>query len=441
MPANFQPNQLPTQQPSEIAAGLPGRPIKWALIVFLLLCCPAVALSQESDQESELNSGETPQATRAEFDATSGEWREVMKKLRKARFHFGICEEHESEQYRQDYLTQVAKGDKLFVKLIDQGCELLYQGPDREIEGMLDILQQKYFDQGNYELTLKIGMALLQNNPTDFSDMINLSYVARYCNEFETAKELIKMIEAGTGSPAGPLLRSFLAAEPRLTADWNAELAIRAEEDKAANLPRVLISTSQGDILVELFANEAPNTVANFLELAKNGIYDNTRFYEAAKDRGVKGGSPFGDGRCSVEHLIGNEGRANNARKHYRGTLCMVALGDKGQFTSSVLMFCRVANPSLNGNYTAFGRVIKGQEYVDFFKNSHEKDSDGALQPVDDFEGDLIHSIEIVREPVEPMTVIRQAPDGTEIVISPNETELSDESDGLESHDDHDQDE
>ena len=79
-------------------------------------------------------------------------------------------------------------------------------------------------------------------------------------------------------------------------AGWEKEKKIREAEAKANDLPRVLMKTSPGDIEIELFENEAPNTVLNFITLVDKGFYNGLKFHRVLPGFMAQGGDPQGDG-------------------------------------------------------------------------------------------------------------------------------------------------
>jgi cyclophilin family peptidyl-prolyl cis-trans isomerase len=136
------------------------------------------------------------------------------------------------------------------------------------------------------------------------------------------------------------------------------EMALREAEAKADDLPRVKITTSKGDIVVELFENEAPNTVANFIELVEKGFYDGTPFHRVIGGFMAQGGDPTGTGTGGPGHAIACECDAPNAREHFLGTLSMAHAGKNTGGSQFFLTF--VPTEHLDGKHTVFGRVIEG---------------------------------------------------------------------------------
>jgi cyclophilin family peptidyl-prolyl cis-trans isomerase len=141
------------------------------------------------------------------------------------------------------------------------------------------------------------------------------------------------------------------------------EAAIRETEAKADDLPRVKLTTSKGEITLELFENEAPQTVANFLTLAKQGFYDGSPFHRVLPGFMAQGGSKTADGEGGPGYTIRCECYEPDARMHFRGSLSMAKtqLRDSG---NSQFFLTFTPTPHLNGKHTVFGRVINGLEVL-----------------------------------------------------------------------------
>lgn len=137
-----------------------------------------------------------------------------------------------------------------------------------------------------------------------------------------------------------------------------AEMAVRAEEAQADDLPRVTIETSKGPIVVELFENEAPNTVANFISLVEKGFYDGTPFHRVIGGFMAQGGDPTGTGTGGPGYVIECECQEPGARKHFLGSLSMAHAGEDTGGSQFFLTFRPTEH--LDGKHTVFGRVIEG---------------------------------------------------------------------------------
>ncbi len=140
---------------------------------------------------------------------------------------------------------------------------------------------------------------------------------------------------------------------------------------------KAVMSTSEGDITFELFADDAPKTVENFTTLARKGFYDGLVFHRVIKDFMVQGGCPEGTGRGGPGYTFEDEFNPNLI---VRGALAMANAGPNtngSQFFIVTAQSC----PWLDGKHTVFGNVVDGMDVVDRIENA---ETDGMDRPVED---------------------------------------------------------
>lgn len=139
--------------------------------------------------------------------------------------------------------------------------------------------------------------------------------------------------------------------------------AVSAGKASAEDRPQVLLKTSKGDVLIELYEDEAPNTVANFISLVERKYYNGLIFHRVIKGFMAQGGDPTGTGRGGPGYAIKCECDKPNAVRHQRGSLSMAHAGKDTGGSQFFLTF--VATPHLDGKHTVFGQVVQGMENVD----------------------------------------------------------------------------
>jgi len=168
----------------------------------------------------------------------------------------------------------------------------------------------------------------------------------------------------GRGDPRNRIWEMAKRSQASLDATrrmWEKEQQIRAAEAKADDLPQVKFTTSRGEVVIELFENEAPETVASFLALVKQGFYDGIVFHRVLPGFMAQGGDPTGTGRGGPGYNIRCECHQSNTRKHFRGSLSMANTGRRDTGGSQFFL-TYIATSSLDGKHTVFGRVIEGME-------------------------------------------------------------------------------
>lgn len=122
------------------------------------------------------------------------------------------------------------------------------------------------------------------------------------------------------------------------------------------------IETPRGTIRLELFADKAPQTVANFEKLAQQGFYNGLKFHRVIADFMIQGGCPKGDGTGGPGYKFADE--FHRDLKHGGpGILSMANAGPNSN--GSQFFITHVATPWLDGKHTVFGQVLSGQEVVD----------------------------------------------------------------------------
>ena len=147
------------------------------------------------------------------------------------------------------------------------------------------------------------------------------------------------------------------------------------------------IETEKGNIVVELFAADAPKTVDNFVSLASKGFYDNTTFHRVIPGFMAQGGDPTGTGAGGPGYTFEDE---FNQHSHVAGTLSMANRGP--DTNGSQFFICYTPQPHLDGRHTVFGQVIEG---IDVLNNLTPRDP--SQRPA--FQGDTVIRITISENP------------------------------------------
>ena len=132
------------------------------------------------------------------------------------------------------------------------------------------------------------------------------------------------------------------------------------------------MKTSRGEIVLELFAKDAPKTVNNFVVLSRDKFYDGTKFHRVIKDFMVQGGDPYSKGGEHAKGPVGTGGpgykidceTAGNPHKHEVGALSMAHAGKNTGGSQFFIVLSEQNTRHLNGVHTVFGKVIEGGDVV-----------------------------------------------------------------------------
>lgn len=145
-------------------------------------------------------------------------------------------------------------------------------------------------------------------------------------------------------------------------------------------MKKAIINTVKGNMKVEFYHEDAPNTVANFIKLSENGFYNGLNFHRVIPEFVIQGGCPQGTGVGGPGYKINCELDGNN-QYHDKGVLSMAHAGRNTGGSQFFICHNRSNTAHLDRNHTCFGKVVEGIDVIDAIRA-----------------GDKINSIEIIEE-------------------------------------------
>ena len=177
-----------------------------------------------------------------------------------------------------------------------------------------------------------------------------------------TAKPEPTATTVAVTSPVAGQVRKTYDSPPPLTIDPNRRYVATIELER-------------GSIVIELFSKDAPQTVNNFVFLAREGFYDNTTFHRVIPGFMAQGGDPQGTGRGGPGYKFADE---FSEKSHERGVISMANSGPNTNGSQFFITY--VPTPNLDGRHSVFGRVIEGMDVAD---NITPRDPASATAPGD----------------------------------------------------------
>ena len=295
---------------------------------------------------------------------------------------------------------------------------------------VLASLARVQFEANQFQSAYRSGLKALSLNDQDPKVWETFERVALGSEQFDT---VIRRIDGAFPQEKPVWATDIRRRAQTLLQQWTKEQELRSAEDAAANLPRVLLTiehvaferlpdgsastrpkaTGRDEVEVELFEDQAPITVANFLSLVESGFYNGTRFHWAQSASMVVGGDPNSknenpedDGAGGPGYVIPDEFNVPQARSHFRGTLAMVATGP--HTAGSQFLIALVPHPTFDHHLTAFGRVIRGQEGADRITAGRTNFRVGQFGKV--IPGDLLVRAEVIRKRPHAYRVVKEKP-------------------------------
>lgn len=356
----------------------------WVLCGVILLGGSGRVIGQEE--------GETPASLLAKFEE---QWKNCSQ-LRTAaldlRQQIRTAAAEERKPLIEEYLKAV-ESLRTAMGPLEKAAEAAYRSAPNTNDSVTSVLLSAARDKlqaDRYEAALE-ALKLLEENKCDKKELACLRGVAAYClDDFETAEVQLTIAEKGGAIEFVPGAGDYLADCPAAKKAWEAEQALRAAEAKADDLPRVKLETNKGVIVLELFENEAPDTVGNFVSLVEKKYYDGLTFHRVLEMFMAQGGCPQGDGTGGPGYNIYCECDKPEHRNHFRGSLSMAKGRAKNTGGSQFfLTFRRTSH--LDGAHTVFGRVIEG---IDVLEKLQRRDPtrDPSVKP------DVIVKAEVLRK-------------------------------------------
>jgi cyclophilin family peptidyl-prolyl cis-trans isomerase len=325
----------------------------------------------------------TPGSAAEEFYRLNTERKTILAKLAELKVKYQSASDEQRAGIQAEWKEYLAKGDKIGPPLMAAAEKAFADAPnaDPQISDFLVTVLTRQAQRDNYEPAARIGKLLMDHKYYEKQVPLLAGLSALMTADYESAERyLMKAAERRDAlqvgvQPLDKIVELFMQDPESFKKNWAKEQVIREDEAKTDNLPRVLLKTTKGDIELELFENEAPNTVANFISLVESGLYKDTPFHRVLPGFMVQGGDPKGNGTGGPGYSIACECYKPNARLHFRGTLSMAHAGRDTGGSQFFLTF--VPTIHLNGKHTAFGRVIGGMDVLaKLQRRDPEKDTD-----------------------------------------------------------------
>jgi cyclophilin family peptidyl-prolyl cis-trans isomerase len=235
------------------------------------------------------------------------------------------------------------------------------------VEARIPAMLRICLELHRFDDVVRLGSGLL-GRPIAERDSAELVGIARFAAE-DFAGAIAVLEAAEKRDELGAKGSSYLEHARGCLELWKAESEVRRREQAADDLPRVLLRTARGPITIELFEDQAPGTVGNFVYLVEKGFYDGTRFHRVIPVFMVQGGDPNtldgdpgNDGLGGPGYRIPCESHRPDARPHFAGSISMAHSGkDSG---GSQFFITHLPVPHLNGEHTVFGRALEGLDVV-----------------------------------------------------------------------------
>lgn len=330
-----------------------------------VLCCFPFALALSSVAIAQVATAVTNKTKIESFREARSEWEKLRGELQAVANRAGgkiSREEYEQLDHARVLLLRKMIALQPQVQELADAAWLEQTTADAELfrwhYGWMSLLMTS----GRYLEANHIGTVLLKRESlltvSQRSEVLRgAAWAAFNVNEFEASNGYSLSLQ--TLSPSDPTSANSLAKSRKYIAWWKVEQAIRRNEGMLNDLPRVRLVTNRGEIVLELFKKEAPNTVNEFLDLVKTQSFNDMAIdlIQVPEIRGIVVGS-----RTQQMKADNREGRQSNARLHFHGSVSVGKFDDSGVVKIAIL---NAPVGEFDGVNTVFGRVVDGMPEVE----------------------------------------------------------------------------
>jgi cyclophilin family peptidyl-prolyl cis-trans isomerase len=354
-----------------------------------------------SDEQAAQDKGSTATLQLArELDVESLPMRELLKKMHELADDYHLSETTgETKALRAQWIKLLETGRKIHRRMVEAALKDYEAEPDPKSEtaAFLYSVAWRNTNVDRYEGMLEVMQALKSSGFTDQDFDLCFGLTAAAHNEFELAQPhleiALKNIEKDGKELASKrdvpeemresvlkkmsdmhALLSELSNVEYYRPLWEKEQKQREADASGEPLPRVQIETTKGTFEIELFEDQAPNTVANFISLCEQDFYDGLPFHRVLTHFMAQGGCPNRDGTGGPGYSIPTE-LNENSRNFFRGTVGM-ALSAQPDSAGSQFFICYLPRAYLNGKFVAFGRVVEGMSVLSDLTHIDPDDKD-----------------------------------------------------------------
>lgn len=341
----------------------------------------------------------TADELQVELDKTLGEWRHQYARLGQAVMQFRSQKEIEASRWAAQFRDAKKKGEQARKAAGHVAIHLLEKStsaPDKDLADLAYNSLDAYLFFKEYHKAYRIAKALVARGHQRAFLLPLYGYAAFCMNQFYEAHSVLneaKMFGESLAQEQEAAFELSKLMEERLEAEKAALLV-----DESADLPRIEFQTTKGTIVVELFEDQAPNTVSNVISLVEKEFYKDHQFYDINDSMAVTG-SPTNDATGQAGYWIKSEHDRPDRRPHLRGYLTML-VDSQSKLASSQFAFVTRPRPELDQQpHTVFGRIIEGDVVLDNLERAG-KDWESMIQAPDSMIGqpDQILSARVVRK-------------------------------------------
>lgn len=375
----------------------------WPLLICCALWCKVINIAEAQDDRQQPRADGPTSAARQQFDTRFQQWKSTLQEMRTLRTRFQNATPGERPAMQQQFAKLLQQATSQLDELVGVAEKAYVASPENneDVGGFLVDIVRRLNALDRYNEALRLAKLLIDSNVPDQRVLVFGGLAAYHANQYATASTylhaadqagLLEESAQAIDRRSSAIARQLAGSVDQANRYWQQEQALRQAEAEADDLPRVKLQTTKGEMVIELFENEAPNTVANFISLAQKGFYDGVKFHRVLPGFMAQTGCPQGDGTGGPGYRIRCECREGDFRRHFRGSVSMAKQREPDTGGSQFyLVFSRATTQHLDGQHTVFGRILSGMDVLNQLVRVDPS------QPAPGIEPDRIESATVLR--------------------------------------------
>lgn len=309
---------------------------------------------------------------------------------------YGLADEYEELLAKGNAVVEewMPVGEQLFNLKLKQNLPI-----SDELTIFMTKLMMRSYDEGQYLKVHSLCKELYRENPENIFAEVYSARAGMLTNRFDS--EVVEVIQKNA---------EFFQDEEKITQTeqliiktmyylesiFEEESKLRKKDAEKDNLPRVEFKTNKGSFVIELFEDEAPETVGNFISLVESKHFDDLIFHTVLAQTAAETGlydEKFA--ARNVGYKIYDENKKPNSRKVFAGSVAMYR--DKPNSASSRFFVALAPLPNLNDQHTVFGRVISGMDSIYSLNKTYKFQEEQQIK-IEDVVPDKVLSASILRK-------------------------------------------
>ncbi len=360
-------------------------------------------LSVTSLAQTETEATPSPPQLKEKYLASIQELKEAIKILERQEALYFHASSEESFEHKELWDETAEKSEAIYKRVKQEAFTLFLSDykADEDLIATVSRFTPELFETGELDLCYAVTKKLVSLRPNNPDLKRDLARVGVLTNDFDVAQAYAaNPSNRETISKFSTKEKVLFSYADELKENFAREIKLR-EKDKTANLPRVEIQIlDKGKIVIELFEDEAPETVANFISLIETGIYDGIIFHRVIKSYLAHSGLMSMNKFEPIGYTIYDENNRPDRRHHFRGSVAMWCNSQAPNSGGAEFYIMNVPAPYFTEtNHTVFGRVIEGMELVDLLQETRTlNEEEKKEEPVMDITPETIQSIKVIRK-------------------------------------------